>query len=333
MPTDHSKKLICYDACKRVTVEQDKFSKELPEIVAELIETTKTEDSADHVGYPMIPSTQSIIEILKLLETILYPGYVGHQKLDWSKLNYYLGNQLNKVYELLTSQISKSLMHECGAVKEGSCKECELVARQESLKFLKKLPHLRTLLAKDVEAAYVGDPAAKSKEEIIFCYPGLKAITIYRLAHEILLQKIPLIPRIMCEYAHSITGADIHPGACIDEYFFIDHATGVVIGETTDIGKNVRIYQGVTLGALSFPKDEAGNLLRDRKRHPTIEDDVIIYSSATILGGDTVIGKGSVIGGNVWIIESVPPRTKVVMEKPKHRIIPIKTRLIASLHI
>ena len=324
MSTDHSKKLICYDACKRVTVEQDKFSVELPDIVAELIETVKSEDSADHVGYSMIPSTESIVDILKILETILYPGYFGHQKLDWGKLNFYLGNQLSKVYELLTSQIAKALMHECGAVKEGSCKECEFVARKEVLAFIKKLPDLRRRLAKDVEATYTGDPAAKSKEEIIFCYPGLKAITVYRLAHELLNQNIPMLPRIMTEYAHSVTGADIHPGAKIGDYFFIDHATGVVIGETTDIGKNVRIYQGVTLGALSFPKDERGNLIRDKKRHPTIEDDVIIYSNATILGGDTVIGKGAVIGGNVWVIASVPPQTKVVLEKPKHKVIPMK---------
>ncbi|MEQ8225470.1 MAG: serine O-acetyltransferase EpsC, partial [Candidatus Eremiobacterota bacterium] len=203
-------------------------------------------------------------------------------------------------------------------------KECDLVARQETAKFIKKLPDLRKILAFDVEATYTGDPAAKSKEEIIFCYPGLKAITIYRLAHELLLQKIPMIPRIMTEYAHSITGADIHPGATIGNNFFIDHATGVVIGETTDIGNNVRIYQSVTLGALSFPKDANGNIIRNIKRHPTIEDDVIIYSNATILGGKTVIGKGSVIGGNVWITSSVPPYTKVILDTPKQKIVPME---------
>jgi serine O-acetyltransferase len=215
-------------------------------------------------------------------------------------------------------------MHECAAVKEHSCKECDLVARQEAGKFIKKLPELRKILAFDVEATYTGDPAAKSKEEIIFCYPGLKAITIYRIAHELLLQKIPMIPRIMTEYAHSITGADIHPGAKIENYFFIDHATGVVIGETAEIGNNVRIYQSVTLGALSFPKDANGNIIRNIKRHPTIEDEVIIYSNATILGGKTVIGKGSIIGGNVWITSSIPAYTKVILETPKQRVIPME---------
>jgi serine O-acetyltransferase len=167
-----------------------------------------------------------------------------------------------------------------------------------------------------VRAAYDGDPAAKSYDEIIFSYPGIFAITVQRVAHVMYHFDIPLLPRIMTEYAHSLTGIDIHPGAHIEESFVIDHGTGVVIGETTRIGRNVRIYQGVTLGALSLPKD-AGELLRGKKRHPTIEDDVIIYSGATILGGDTVIGKRSVIGGNVWITESVPPDTKVVTEKPR----------------
>jgi serine O-acetyltransferase len=326
MSKDHSQKLICYDACKKATMEQDAFYIELPGIVEKIMETTKSPSSPDHVGYPMIPSIESVIEILKIMDTLLYPGYFGHQKLEWNTLSFYLGNQLSKLYDILSSQIAKSLMHECGAVKEFSCKECEITAKKEALKFIKKIPHLREILAQDVEAAYIGDPAAKSNEEIIFCYPGLKAITIYRIGHEILLQDIPLLPRIMTEYAHSVTGSDIHPGATIGDYFFIDHATGVVIGETTTIGNNVRIYQGVTLGALSFPKDEDGNLLRNIKRHPTIEDDVIIYSQATILGGKTVIGKGAVIGGNVWITESVPPHTKVLMETPKHKVIDMKKR-------
>ncbi|OQA17622.1 MAG: Serine acetyltransferase [bacterium ADurb.Bin363] len=326
MKNNNKKNLNTYDTCKRVIMEQDNFSHELPPIVEELIQTTEEPNSTDHVGYSMIPSTQSIIDILKILDTIIYPGYFGHQELYWNTLSYYLGNQLSKLYNLLSSQIAKSLMHECAAIKEGSCKECVLLARQESARFIKKLPELRKVLAMDVEATYTGDPAAKSKEEIIFCYPGLKAITVYRLAHELLLQKIPMLPRIMTEYAHSITGADIHPGAKIGNYFFIDHATGVVIGETTEIGKNVRIYQSVTLGALSFPKDADGNIIRNIKRHPTIEDDVIIYSNATILGGNTVIGKGSIIGGNVWITESIPPYTKVIHEIKKQKIIPMKVK-------
>jgi serine O-acetyltransferase len=181
---------------------------------------------------------------------------------------------------------------------------------------MQELPALRELLATDVRAAYEGDPAAKSYDEIIFSYPGLFAITVYRIAHQLFEQKISLIPRIMSEYAHGLTGIDIHPGAHIGDSFFIDHGTGVVIGETTEIGNHVRLYQGVTLGALSLPRD-AGERLRNRKRHPTIEDDVIIYAGATILGGDTVIGARSVIGGNVWITESVPPDTKVFLKRPE----------------
>ena len=172
------------------------------------------------------------------------------------------------------------------------------------------------MLAKDVRAAYEGDPAAKSYDEIIFSYPGLFAVTVYRLAHQLLEQGVPLMPRIMTEYAHSQTGIDIHPGAHIGESFFIDHGTGVVVGETTEIGDRVRLYQGVTLGALSLPREEVDSL-RAKKRHPTIEDDVIIYAGATILGGDTVIGARSVIGGNVWLTESVPPDTKVFLKKPE----------------
>ncbi|MFA6056198.1 MAG: serine O-acetyltransferase EpsC, partial [Thermodesulfovibrionales bacterium] len=182
--------------------------------------------------------------------------------------------------------------------------------------FMKELPRLRMLLGKDIRAAHEGDPAAKSYDEIIFSYPGLFAITVYRIAHEIYKQKVSLIPRIMTEYAHSRTGIDIHPGARIGESFFIDHGTGVVIGETTEIGQRVRLYQGVTLGALSLPKD-AVEKLRNEKRHPTIEDDAIIYAGVTILGGETVIGARSVIGGNIWLTASVPPDTKVFLKKPE----------------
>jgi len=185
-----------------------------------------------------------------------------------------------------------------------------------ALDFLEAVPSLRKILATDVAAVYEGDPAAKSYDEIIFSYPGIFAITVYRVAHVLHKFDVPLLPRIMTEHAHSVTGIDIHPGAEIGENFVIDHGTGVVIGETTIVGNNVRIYQGVTLGALSLPMD-AGERLRGKKRHPTIEDDVIIYSGATILGGDTIIGTRAVIGGNVWLTESVPPDTKVMMEAPR----------------
>jgi serine O-acetyltransferase len=192
---------------------------------------------------------------------------------------------------------------------------CEERGQEEAVKFLTQLPDLRTILATDIQAAHQGDPAAASYDEIIFSYPGLFAVTVYRAAHQLFHQQVPLIPRIMTEYAHSHTGIDIHPGAHIGASFFIDHGTGVVIGETTEIGNSVRLYQGVTIGALSLPKD-ARERFRNMKRHPTIEDDVIIYAGATILGGETVIGARSVIGGNVWITESVPPDTKVFLKKP-----------------
>ena len=199
------------------------------------------------------------------------------------------------------------------------CTECADKAEQCAVDFFRKIPELRELLADDVQAAYDGEPAAKSLDEIIFSYPGILAVTTYRIAHELHIQGVPLIPRIMTEYAHGITGIDIHPGAEIGKSFFIDHGTGVVIGETSEIGDQVRLYQGVTLGALSVPKDSTGVSMRGRKRHPTIEDDVTIYAGATILGGETVIGRGSIIGGNVWLVESVPPGTKVTIEKPEQQ--------------
>jgi serine O-acetyltransferase len=194
------------------------------------------------------------------------------------------------------------------------------MAQQKAVELLKRLPDLRAILEQDVQAAFEGDPAAKSYHEIIFSYPGLEAVTIYRIAHELLLLGVPLVPRMMTEYAHSKTGIDVHPGARIGPGFFIDHGTGVVIGETCDIGTSVKLYQGVTLGALSFPRDAAGNIIRGMKRHPTLEDDVVVYANATILGGDTVIGHHAVIGSSVWLTHSVPPYTAVSLEKPSLRI-------------
>ena len=196
----------------------------------------------------------------------------------------------------------------------------EGLGQAKAIAFLEQLPELRGILAKDVEAAYAGDPACKSLDEVIFCYPGLEAVTVYRLAHALHLLEVPFIPRMMTEWAHGKTGIDIHPGATIGEHFFIDHGTGVVIGETCEIGEWVKLYQGVTLGALSFATDEQGNLVRGTKRHPTIEDRVVVYANATVLGGETVIGHDAVIGSSVWIIESVPPETTVAMESPRLRI-------------
>ncbi|HTU91526.1 MAG TPA: serine acetyltransferase, partial [Gemmataceae bacterium] len=196
----------------------------------------------------------------------------------------------------------------------------EALAQHKAIELLKRLLDVRLELEQDVQAAFEGDPAAKSYHEVIFCYPGLEAVSVYRVAHELLLLAVPLIPRMMTEFAHSRTGIDIHPGARIMPGFFIDHGTGVVIGETCDIGRNVKLYQGVTLGALSFPRDSAGNIIRGMKRHPTLEDEVVVYANATILGGDTVIGHHAVIGSNVWITQSVAPATVVSLEKPSLRM-------------
>jgi serine O-acetyltransferase len=226
-----------------------------------------------------------------------------------------MGQSVSILFDLVSDQISRSIRHECFRY-DLPCSECTDQGHQIALNIMESIPSIRKSLATDIRATYDGDPASKSHDEIIFSYPGIFAVMVYRVAHTFFEFNVPLLPRIMTEYAHSQSGIDIHPGAHIGERFVIDHGTGVVIGETTRIGNNVRIYQGVTLGALSLPKD-AGNALRGKKRHPTIEDDVIIYSGATILGGDTVIGARSVIGGNVWITRSVPPDTRVMMEEPK----------------
>lgn len=295
--------------------------KDLPEVVEGVAESFREHRKLCNVGRTPLPSREAIARIIRQLEELVYPGYYGRQELTWETVSFHLGSQVDDVYSALSRQIFLCVRHSCRIAQPGSeCSHCEQKASREAVAFLKKLSGIRALLELDLQAAYDGDPAAKSLDEIIFSYPGMKAITVYRLAHELFLQKIPLMPRIMTEIAHNQTGIDIHPGATIGRTFFIDHGTGVVIGETTVIGDNVKIYQGTTLGALSFPKDERGRVIRGRKRHPTIEDDVTIYSGATLLGGDTVIGKGSVIGGNVWLTHSVPPGTRVIMEAKDQRI-------------
>ncbi|MGQ9746747.1 MAG: serine O-acetyltransferase EpsC [Candidatus Caldatribacteriaceae bacterium] len=266
------------------------------------------------------PSREKVIKITEDLRTLLFPGYLGRTSLCWLNVEYFVGNQLDSLFADLSTEIAKAFRSEPPA-PEKSCFDCDEQACRETEIFLQKLPAIREMLDEDVQAAYDGDPAAKSLEEIILSYPCIIAISVYRLAHELFVQNIPLIPRMMSEYAHSLTGIDIHPGAKIGRSFFIDHGTGVVIGETCEIGDNVKIYQSVTLGALSFPKDERGKLIRGTKRHPTIENQVTIYAGATILGGETTIGAGSIIGGNVWLTHSIPPNTKVVIEEPRLRIV------------
>jgi serine O-acetyltransferase len=287
---------------------------QIPRVIGEIIESIQGERSISHFNSALIPSKESVTEILEDLKDLLFPGYYRKQEVDAYSLTYQIGNEVNRVFENLAAQVARSIRHECRRLNS-LCTRCLDRGQKEALAFLKKIPALRRVLAGDVQAAYDGDPAAKSLDEIIFSYPCILAITVYRVAHELHLQGVPLLPRIMTEHAHSITGIDIHPGADIGKNFFIDHGTGVVIGETTEIGDRVKIYQGVTLGALSFPKDSEGNIIRDRKRHPSLKDDVTIYSNATILGA-VVIGARSVIGGNTWITHDVPPDTTVTIERP-----------------
>jgi serine O-acetyltransferase len=285
-------------------------------IVHAVADTYVQDDVLANVGdYPM-PSREEIIAILDDVQEVIYPGYFGRWRADRINYRYYLGTKLNEMYEGLSHQIARSLRHNCVGA-HSVCDRCMRRGREETVAFLKKLPKIRRLLRGDVEAAMEGDPAACRFEEIIFGYPGIRAMTVYRVAHELYHQEIPILPRIMTEYAHTVTGIDIHPGAHIGERFFIDHGTGVVIGETCVIGDRVKIYQGVTLGALSLPRDESGELVRGTKRHPTVQDGVTIYAGATILGGDTTIGAGSVIGGNVWLTGTIPAGTKVVIEPPR----------------
>ncbi len=288
---------------------------DIPEIVGDLVASCSRDDCFDNIGPEPIPSKDAIIEIVGRLQRILFPGYFISTRLDPVNLEYYLGQETASLYDSLSQQIALCIRHDCTR-RSLPCTQCEERGREEAATFIKRLPGLRVLLGEDVRAAFEGDPAAKSYDEVVFCYPGLLAVTVYRVAHQLHVQGVPLMPRIMCEHVHGLTGIDIHPGARIGESFFIDHGVGVVIGETTEIGDRVRIYQGVTLGALSLPKEEVERL-RGKKRHPTIEADVVIYAGATILGGETVIGANSVIGGNVWLTESVPPQTRVFIKKPE----------------
>ena len=301
--------------CKAGFESRTRFRAQLPSVVDRIVESCYDEKCFEHVDAELIPSRESVIGILTRLREILFPGYFNQESIDRINLRYQMGRSVDLLFERLSEQIAHSLRHECLRYDQ-PCVECVNLSQEKALRFLESIPKMRNVLATDVRAAYEGDPAAKTYDEIVFSYPGIFAIMVYRIAHQLFVQQIPLLPRIMTEYAHSITGIDIHPGAQIGESFFIDHGTGVVIGETTVIGKNVRLYQGVTLGALSLPRD-AGERLRGAKRHPTIKDDVIIYAGATILGGECVIGAGAVIGGNVWITESVPPDTKVLLETPE----------------
>ncbi|MDF1615553.1 serine O-acetyltransferase EpsC [Desulfurivibrio dismutans] len=292
------------------------FRSHLPEVVAQMVATCNSHTCFEHIAAEPLPSRSQAVAILKTCRELIFPGYFGNKGIDRINLEYRIGLEISGLFNCLAEEIANAIRHEC--TRHGQiCQHCEEAGQEKAFLFLERLPQLRQRLASDVQAAYQGDPAAAGFDEIIFSYPGLHAITIYRIANELYRLEVPILPRIMTEHAHSITGIDIHPGAQIGESFFIDHGTGVVIGQTAVLGKRVKLYQGVTLGALAFRRDEAGELERHTKRHPTLEDDVTVYAGSTILGGETIVGARSVIGGNIWLTHSVPPDTKVVLNPPE----------------
>lgn len=284
---------------------------ELETVIDRVAESYGGNREIDSLESAALPSRRAVIEALNHLKPVIYMGFYSTRRLSRGNLRYSVSEHLHPAYEILVEQIGRALQYEqtCGrATAPHDPDWSEAVV----MRLFNMLPELRGLMNEDVIAAFDGDPAAKSVEEVIFSYPAIQAITTHRIAHELYKDGVPMIPRILSEHAHGKTGIDIHPGAQIGRSFFIDHGTGVVIGETSVIGNHVKLYQGVTLGALS-PRRTEGALFRVRKRHPTIEDNVTIYSGATILG-DTVIGEGSIIGGNVWLVESVPPRSKITYQ-------------------
>jgi len=263
----------------------------------------------------VLPSRSRVIEIVEEIRSVFFPGYFGEADLRADTLAYFVGYTLDRLLRSLEEEIRRAVAF-CDKHDFETCHHCAEMAKSVVRRFAARLPEVRRLVASDVEAAYEGDPALKTRDEAIFAYPGILAVTNQRIAHELHVLGVPLIPRIMTEYAHTLTGIDIHPGARIGERLFIDHGTGVVVGETSVIGKGVRIYQGVTLGAKSFPLDEHGNPIKGIDRHPVVEDDVVIYSGATILGR-IVVGKGSSIGGNVWVTRAVPPGSRVTQSEAR----------------
>ncbi len=285
---------------------------ELEKLTADILSSYDKTPKIRRIGEVFLPSRSKIVKILEQIRRLLFPGYFGHKKLTDQNVQYHVGNLLMKLAAELTEEICHCMCSDRSCEPCDTPEQCLREADQIARDFLGRVPEIRRMLSMDAQAAYDGDPAAKSIDEIVYCYPGFYAIAIYRVAHELLDLGVPLMPRIMTEYAHSQTGADIHPAATIGESFFIDHATGVIIGETTVIGDNVKIYQGVTLGGKSF--------VRGRKRHPTIEDNVTIYANATILGGDTVVGRGATVNGNVFITKSITADSTVTSKRPALKV-------------
>ena len=301
-----------------------RLKEQLPQLTTRIVQTYRQLKGISHLGHCPLPNYEEIIACLEDLKDILYPGFRRREGLHIGNVTYHVGDLIDGLHDKLTRQIARALQHEDRVTNNvATCEDAvdyEAKGQAMAIEFLERIPRLREVLATDVQSAFDGDPACKSADEVVFCYPGLDAITVFRIAHELYDLGVPFIPRMMTEWAHRQTGIDIHPGATIGPHFFIDHGTGVVIGQTCEIGAHVKLYQGVTLGALSFATDTDGNLVRGHKRHPTLEDRVVIYANATVLGGKTIVGHDSVIGSSVWLTHSVEPHTTVIMEKPKLRI-------------
>lgn len=295
---------------------EGKDSSELSQIVHAVVESYASDRRGRFMNRRHLPSREAMTECIGLYLQIVFPGYFGRQDLTDENIVYHVGGLLSTLRDTLSRQIEQCICH-ASESESSQASPCEEEARRLATLFLAKLPELRSLLIDDVQAAYDGDPAASNLDEVILAYPGLLAVAVYRMAHELHGLGVPLLPRMMTEWAHSRTGADIHPGAQIGHSFFIDHATGVVIGETSEIGRGVKLYQGVTLGAISHPRDEQGRVIRNTKRHPTVEDGATLYAHATVLGGATTVGSESIIGGSVFLTKSVPPRSRVAMKPPE----------------
>ena len=289
----------------------------MPETIAKLAQCQRCAVGANTKKGMNLPGRQAVVQVLENLISVLFPGCHGHGPVSEQDVSDRLAEALRRTLLTLLEQVWRVLEYQCTVEKCAHCGRCRQKAEEAVAHLVRALPSAQETLQRDITAAYEGDPAARSTMEVVMSYPGLYSIIVHRIAHLLYEQQVPLIPRIMSEHAHSLTGIDIHPGARIGAGFFIDHGTGVVVGETCVIGENVKIYQGVTLGALSFEKDELGRLIKGIKRHPEVRDNVVIYAGATILGGETVIGEHSVIGGNVWLTHSVPPGSTVYNQQPQ----------------
>lgn len=291
---------------------------DLPRLVGRIVDSYFADSRTRHIDRRYLPSRRETVEICELLLELTYPGFFGRKNLTRHNIAYHVGDLLPRLWERLTHQVEHCLCHDLEC--RGELGEDHRPQRERAVEiaraFVERIPEVRSLLALDVQAAYDGDPAASGPAEIVLSYPGIYAITVQRYAHLLHGMNVPLLPRIMCEHAHERTGIDIHPGAQIGRSFFIDHGTGVVIGETSEIGDNVKVYQSVTLGALSFPKDERGRVIRGTKRHPTVGNNVTIYANATVLGGKTVLGDGSAVGGSCFVTQSVEPGFLVSITPP-----------------